>query len=120
MGFLHHGADRYDLDDRVLHHVRRVIVQKLKRNESFLLSWTSPTTSLPQSAWIAPRTALGFEFSGSRPPALNRSWTERLMSASYSTVGLDLDTSPEEPETVRRGPSGSGSSTPTAARSGRR
>jgi hypothetical protein len=39
MGTLTHGPLELEIDDRILTHLEIVIVSKLRRHESFLLSW---------------------------------------------------------------------------------
>ena len=90
MGKLVYGAGQeYDLDDRVLSHVKLAIVAKLRRHESFLLNWDVPVEqgSGRVSLWISREVPLAFQFSGSRPPAINTQWLEALMHTSQRTGG---------------------------------
>ncbi|WP_431219425.1 hypothetical protein [Leifsonia xyli] len=80
MGKLVYGAGQeYDLDDRVLSHVKLAIVAKLRRHESFLLNWDVPVEqgSGRVSLWISREVPLAFQFSGSRPPRSTRSGWRR-------------------------------------------
>lgn len=91
MGKLVYGAGQeYDLDDRVLSHVKLAIVAKLRRHESFLLNWDVPVEqgSGRVSLWISREVPLAFQFSGSRPPAINPQWLEALMHTSQRTGGM--------------------------------
>jgi hypothetical protein len=99
MGTLKYGNADYDLDDRVLAHVRVVVVQKLRRKESFLLSWGHQAAGGGgrSSVWLTDGVPLAFTFFGSRSAALDREWLERLISASHAVMGLNLDDVPEVP-----------------------
>ena len=91
MGKLLYGAGQeYDLDDRVLSHVKLAIVAKLRRHESFLLNWDVPVEQGPGrgSLWSSREVPLAFQFSGSRPPAINTQWLEALMHSSQRTGGM--------------------------------
>lgn len=91
MGKLVYGAGQeYELDDRVLSHVKLAIVAKLRRHESFLLNWDVPVEqgSGRISLWISREVPLAFQFNGSRPPAINQRWLEALMHTSQRTGGM--------------------------------
>ncbi|WP_437440952.1 DUF7882 family protein [Rathayibacter oskolensis] len=53
-----------------LAHVKLALTAKLRRQESFLLSWpiAADQGSGRMSLWMAPTLPLQFQFSGSRPP----------------------------------------------------
>ena len=82
MGLLYYGADgsELDFDDRVLAHLKVVIIAKLRRRESFTLSWELEHAqgSGRETIWLDPSIALRFRFYGGRPPQLNRAWLEAL------------------------------------------
>lgn len=91
MGKLVYGSGQeYDLDDRVLSHVKLAIVAKLRRHESFLLNWDVPVEqgSGRISLWISREVPLSFQFSGSRPPAINPHWLEALLYSSQHASGM--------------------------------
>jgi hypothetical protein len=91
MGELIYGAGtRYEFDDRVLTHVKVAVGLKLRRNESFYLSWTVPVTSGSGrvSIWISSAVPLQFHFAGSRPPAVNRTWLEAIIASAHSDRGM--------------------------------
>jgi hypothetical protein len=77
-------------EDRVLTHLQIVIVQKLRKGESFLMSWRDADAvgDGRSSAWIHPSQSLYFKFSGSRVPAINRDWLASLMTSANSSQGL--------------------------------
>ena len=91
MGYMvYDSSTQISFDDRVLAHLEVVIVSKLRRKESFALSWReSPENGDGRTTiWIDPSIPLRFRYSGSRPPALDRDWMERLAAAAASSTGL--------------------------------
>ncbi|ANF31738.1 ATP-dependent DNA ligase [Leifsonia xyli] len=91
MGFMvYDSSTQISFDDRVLAHLEVVIVSKLRRKESFALSWReSPDNGDGRTTvWIDPSIPLRFRYNGSRPPALDREWIERLAAAAASSTGL--------------------------------
>jgi hypothetical protein len=89
-----------DFEDRLLAHLKVVIITKLRRDESFLLSWEHGQSegSGRSSVWMHPAVPLHFRFYGNRQPPLNRAWIEDLMLAANSTGGLVPVPEPEQPE----------------------
>lgn len=87
-----------DFEDRVLAHLQLVIGAKLRRGESFFMSWKDdPAIGDGRSTlWLYPSVPLAFKFAGSRPPAVNRAWIEALMLTANSTAGLQIVPEPTE------------------------
>jgi hypothetical protein len=79
-----------EFDDRLLAHLEIVIVQKIRRGESFLMSWRdAPETGDGHSAiWIHPTQNLYFKFAGGRNPAINQDWLDQLTLSANSARGL--------------------------------
>ncbi|PJJ65077.1 hypothetical protein [Compostimonas suwonensis] len=101
MGVLVYNGEQFAFDDRLLSHLKLVMVQKMRRDEGFLLSWSY---SLEQgsgrsSIWIHGGANLHFRFDGSRPATLNKEWMDRMIIATHTTGGLVLEAVPEEPRT---------------------
>ncbi|MBD8466760.1 hypothetical protein IFU30_10820 [Plantibacter sp. CFBP 8798] len=93
MGMLIYGSgDEYEIEDRALAHLKAVIGAKLRRQESFFLSWANDSEhgSGRRSLWLSPSIPLQFRFFGSRPPELNRAWLEVLSDSSHTPRGLQL------------------------------
>jgi hypothetical protein len=90
VGHLRYDGDRFEFDDRLLAHLQVVIGLKLRRSESFFLSWTPKALSGEgrHAVWIAPGVPIHFAYSGSRPPSINREWVEALALAANSSAGL--------------------------------
>ena len=102
-------------EDRVLTHLQIVIVQKLRKGESFLMSWRDADAvgDGRSSAWIHPSLSLYFKFSGSRVPAINREWLASLMASANGSQGLivtseDTYANPPPAVTPATTPAGSG------------
>lgn len=94
-----------DFDDRVLAHLKAVIVAKLRRNESFTFSWEYEASSGSghTSVWLNPAIPVQFDFLGSRAPRLNKAWLEELIQLANSPAGLRV--TPEPAEQVAPAPS---------------
>jgi len=69
MGTLTHDGLTVHFDDRVLSHVQIVVVQKLRRNESFLMSWRDSDSvgDGRSSIWLSDSIPLHFRFAGGHP-----------------------------------------------------
>lgn len=89
MGALTYNRVKIQFDDRTLQHLQIVIIQKLRRGESFLLTWQISLESGGgrSSAWIHPHIPLYFEFSG-KPSSINPVWLAALSSSANSSRGL--------------------------------
>ena len=92
------GAREIGFDDRTLAHLKIAIVNKLRRSESFTLSWPHGLEhgSGRSTIWIHEAIPLQFVFDGNRSPALNRTWIEQLMLTANSIGGLQVMPEPEE------------------------
>lgn len=98
MGQLIYGpGTAYEMDDRTLAHVKLALTAKLRRQESFLLSWpiAAEQGSGRTSLWMAPMIPLQFQFTGSRPPAINKNWVVAMLNTSHSDRGLVILTEAE-------------------------
>jgi hypothetical protein len=92
VGTLYYGDARYPIpvDDRALAHIKVVVVNKLRRGESFTFSWvkTRGEGHGRSTVWLSPSLPLHFEFEGSKAPLLNRRWLEELSLVAGSGSGL--------------------------------
>jgi hypothetical protein len=90
MGTLQYDGVRVEFDDRLLAHLQIVIVQKVRRGESFLMSWrdAAETGAGHSAIWIHPAQNLYFKFVGSRSPAINPEWLQQLTLSANSARGL--------------------------------
>lgn len=94
MGKLIYGPGRreIEIDDRVLAHLKIVVLTKLRRNESFAFNWSHDVDSGSgrSTIWLHPAIPVEFFFYGSRPAELNREWVEALLHAANSAEGLRI------------------------------
>ena len=90
MGTMTYVGSTVEFDDRTLTHLQVVIMQKFRRGESFPMSWAdSPTAGSGRSAvWMTPTTPVFFTFDGSRVPAIDQEWIDRLSRSAESPRGL--------------------------------
>jgi hypothetical protein len=115
MAQLYYGnsADPIEMPDRLLAHVKVVLATKLRRSESFTLSWQHPDDAVGarSTIWIQPSIPLRFVFSSPEPEALDPAFLKELANAANSSGGLTIDTSipvpasaaaPERPRAVLR------------------
>jgi len=90
MGTLSYDRVVVEFDDRILTHLQVVIVQKLRRGESFLFSWRNAIEvgDGRSSAWMNPAIPLYFKFTGGHTPTLNPEWIAQLTRSANSSQGL--------------------------------
>lgn len=90
--FVYATVAEYEIDDRALAHLKTAISLKLRRQESFFVSWTNPPEkgSGRVSMWVSPSIPLLFRFSGSKTPELNPVWLDVLRDLSHTPRGLIL------------------------------
>ncbi|WP_438353870.1 DUF7882 family protein [Microbacterium sp. CJ88] len=91
-------ANAVDIDDRTLAHLRIVVMNKLRRSESFMFDVEVGDGSGRRSFWIHPSVPLQFHFFGSRQPRINRLWVEELMQVASGPNGLAIVPEPESPD----------------------
>ena len=100
MGTLYYGDSRLPIpiDDRALAHLKVVIVNKLRRGESFTFSWVKNRAEGHgrSTIWLSPEISLHFDFEGSKGPTLNRRWLEELSLVASSGTGLVVLDEPSE------------------------
>jgi len=94
MGSLYYGdsAEPINIDDRALAHLKIVIATKLRRNESFTLSWhhADAENGGRSTIWLHPSIPLRFVFTESEAPEISRQWVENLASSASSSGGITL------------------------------
>lgn len=94
MGILHYGTDSKPIHiaDRALAHLKVVVVAKLRRQESFTVSWQHPAEDGPgrSTIWLHPSIPVRFEFDEPVAPELNREWIEELAQSANALGGITL------------------------------
>lgn len=94
MGMLFYASEATPLhiDDRALAHLKVVIATKLRRQESFTLSWRHHEDDEPgrSTIWLHPSIPLRFVFDDPESPQLNRTWIDALMHSANSSGGVQV------------------------------
>lgn len=90
MGTMSYMGMVVEFDDRVLTHLQIVIMQKFRRGEAFPMSWVDAVSigSGRSAMWLTPSTPIFFKFDGSRVPAIDPDWVDRLTRSAESPRGL--------------------------------
>ena len=94
VGTIYYGgsATPIHIEDRALAHLKVVIATKLRRNESFTVSWQHPDDQ-PRgrsTLWLHPSIPLRFVFDDPEPAELSRAWIEELANSANSSGGISL------------------------------
>jgi|SRR6478735_8665953 len=94
MGTMYYGGSAMPIriDDRALAHLKVVLATKLRRSESFTLSWPHAEDQ-PRgrsTLWIHPSIPLRFVFDDPEPAVLSRAWIEELAQSANSSGGIAL------------------------------
>ena len=92
MGTLYYGSAEHaiEIDDVALAHLKVVIATKLRRNESFTLSWRHDVGQ-PQgrsTIWLHPSIPLRFEFGDPTAPELDPQRIQAYANSANSSGGL--------------------------------
>lgn len=94
MGSLFYGSDfeAIEIPDRLLAHVKVVIATKLRRGESFTLSWRHPEDQPGgrSTLWLHPSIPLRIVFDDPEPEVLDPHWLQELAVAASSSGGLSI------------------------------
>ena len=80
----------FDIDDRILAHLRLVVVNKLRRNEGFMLQLPVNEGVRQASLWIHASNALVMQFYGGREPVIDRELVDQMMHDASGADGLTL------------------------------
>lgn len=94
MGILYYGGSAMPIhiEDRALAHLKVVILAKLRRNESFTVSWRHHETEPVgrSTIWMHPSLPIRFVFDEPEAPELNREWIEELAHSANALGGITL------------------------------
>lgn len=94
MGYLHYGrVSSFAFEDRLLTHLRTVILGKLNLQESFVFTWND--AGRQRSIWLHPSLPLHFEFDAEEAPELNPAWVEALLPLANTPAGLHILPEPD-------------------------
>ncbi len=96
----HMGRLRYDgtsdpilIEDATLAHLKIVISTKLRRQESFMMTWLPVNGGVDKRAtvWIHPAIPLQFGYDAAEPPAIDPRLIADMMQALNASGELVLD-----------------------------
>jgi hypothetical protein len=100
MAHLYYGSDARpaEIPDRVLAHVKVVAATKLRRGESFMLTWRHGTDGGEgrTSLWMQPSIPLRFVFDHAEPQTLDSEYLRELANEATSSRGIVLEWDEEE------------------------
>ena len=90
MGTLKYDDVSVEFDDRLLAHLEIVIVQKLRRQEAFLMTWqhTDGIEGGRSGIWLHANSSLMFRFDGKDKVLVDHDWLAALMVSANSPMGL--------------------------------
>lgn len=94
MGKLEYNSSRppIEVDDETLVHVKIVMGTKLRRQESFMMTWTADSPNRRRmTAWMHPSIPLIIEFDSDPVPAVDPRRVERMMGSLNARGELVLD-----------------------------
>lgn len=101
MGYLYYGSELQptEVPDRVLAHLRIVATTKLRRGESFTLTWRHPDGSAEgrTSIWLQPAIPLKFVFDSAEPEHLDPEYLKSMAEAANTSNGLVIDWTHDAP-----------------------
>lgn len=121
MALLYYGTDvaPVTFPDRLLAYVKVITATKLRRGESFTLTWVGdPDTSGRSAIWLHPSIPLRFVFDATDADQLASEYLRVLAEQASASAGLVVDlrswedderavSSPAAPRTPSVGPAGS-------------
>ncbi|WOF22387.1 hypothetical protein N8K70_13465 [Microbacterium betulae] len=96
MGRIFYGTsgEAIEIEDGLLAHVQTVAITKLRRGESFCVSWMSARGRGRETVWVQPSIPIRFVTDEDAVGGLDRDLLTRLMDAANSHHGLDLSSEP--------------------------
>lgn len=101
MGKLYYANfnEQIEVPDRLLAHLKVVIATKLRRGESFTLSWRHVSEQGGRSTlWLQPSIPMRFVFDGDEPEILNAAFMRELAASANSSGGLTVALDGDVPE----------------------
>ncbi|UXW85085.1 hypothetical protein NFX31_12780 [Microbacterium azadirachtae] len=92
MGILYYGSAEHpvEIDDTALAHLKVVVATKLRRNESFTLSWKHDDGEPVgrSTIWLHPSIPLRFEFNEPDPPELDPARIQAYAESANTSGGI--------------------------------
>ncbi|SIR69759.1 hypothetical protein [Microbacterium sp. RURRCA19A] len=100
MGHLYYGTtpEPVRIPDRLLSHLKVVVATKLRRGESFTVSWTHVDGTPGRSTlWLQPAIPLRFVFDSAEPEQLDARALKDMADMANSSAGLVIALDAEIP-----------------------
>jgi hypothetical protein len=94
--FVYDDVRAIRVDDRVLAHLQIVVIDKLRRQEKFVLNLRNGHALV--TMWLNAYTPMQFVYEGNRPPRINTAWIELLAGEAGLTGVLEMLPEPAEPQ----------------------
>lgn len=94
MGKLFYGSDPQpiEIDDRLLQYLQVVLSTKLRRGESFTITWTDTDSQHNRTTlWIQPAIAMRFQYSSPDSQRLSGGYLRELADHAALSSGLMLN-----------------------------
>ncbi|WP_207770730.1 hypothetical protein [Microbacterium testaceum] len=94
MGQLFYGSDPQpiEMDDRLLQYLQVVLTTKLRRGESFTITWTDTASEHSRTTlWIQPAISMRFQFSSPESQRLSGGYLRQLADSAALSSGLMLN-----------------------------
>jgi hypothetical protein len=93
MAELAYGAEGTPIymPEHLLAHVKLVVTTKLRRRESFMMSWRHADGSGRSSVWLEPSIPPRFTFDSVDEPRIDHAQLARLAAEASSNAGLMLE-----------------------------
>ncbi|MEL5991271.1 hypothetical protein ACOKGD_01550 [Microbacterium phosphatis] len=94
MGQLFYGSTEQaiEVDDALLTHVQLVAITKLRRGESFVMTWKRPSGTGRETVWVQSSIPLRFVCESDEEIPVDGKLLEDLAHAAASIRGMDLST----------------------------
>ncbi|MCW2164848.1 hypothetical protein B0I12_001983 [Microbacterium hydrothermale] len=94
MGMLFYSADTQPLqiDDRLLQYLQVVLSTKLRRGESFTITWTDKAEGHARTTlWVQPSISMRFQYSSAESARLSGGYLRQLADQASMSSGLLLN-----------------------------
>lgn len=94
MGQLFYGSDPQPIaiDDRLLQYLQVVLATKLRRGESFTITWTDAAAHLARTTlWIQPAISMRFQYASPESERLSGGYLRQLADQAATSAGLSVD-----------------------------
>lgn len=92
MGRMFYGMTEQaiEMEDRLLAHVQSVVLTKLRRGESFSISWKHDGEPVRETIWVHSSIPLRIVLDDADAGSIDRDILVRLVEAANSNRGMDL------------------------------